>query len=303
MDATAGEGTGSRTWPSSLTTAPGDIIEPTGTAEPTIPAQPAAGPTRESEEDPADAGQSDQAALSTTLHGLPSKVVAGSGWKNFTFRATNTSAKVIKSADVHTRLAALDHSGREMWRLLTLQWYDEAAGAWKTVDPEIGYLTTLAEMAPGEHADIELRMKADASTPVGLAWAFGSYVDEDDVYGHSEPTGYDFEIVVEGSSPSAEGNKPAPQDDLKELPVTGKPAAATGTGKPTATGIRDDVTRPVTGRPGSADDSTGRADSGTALAETGSDAASGWMLGAGGASIALGTVLTAAAQRRRRHIS
>ncbi|MEU1661880.1 LPXTG cell wall anchor domain-containing protein [Streptomyces griseofuscus] len=95
-------------------------------------------------------------------------------------------------------------------------------------------------------------------------------------------------------SKPAHGNKPAPHDNLKELPTTGKPAAAgTGGGE----------VRPVGGQSAAADDSADRAGSDATLAETGSDAASGWILGAGGASIALGTALAAAARRRHRHTS
>ncbi|MEU7584607.1 hypothetical protein AB0B50_44345 [Streptomyces sp. NPDC041068] len=314
MDTTAGEEPGSGTRPSSSATAPDGTIEPTGTAESVTSAQSAAGPAREPGEDPPGAGELGEAALSTTLHGLPSKVVPGSGWKNFAFRAINSSAKAIKSVDVYTLLAALDHSGRDRWHLLTLQWYDEDAGVWKTVDPNIGYLTTLAGLAPGEHTDIKLRMKVDAGMPVGdgFASALGGYLDEDDVHSVSEAMPYDFDIVVEeselpapgepGSEPQAPDNKPAPHGDRQELPTTGEPTA-NSTGKPGASGAGGGEVRPVAGRPDAADHAADRTVSNATLAETGSNSATGLLLGAGGASIALGATLATAARRRHRRTS
>ncbi|MEU5900243.1 hypothetical protein [Streptomyces venezuelae] len=309
VDAAAGEETGSGTRPSSSATAPDDTIEPTGTAESVTSAQLAAGPAREPGEVPPGNGELGEVALSTTLHGLPSKVVPGSGWKNFTFRAVNSSAKAIKSVEVHALLAAFGHSDGDRWHLLTLQWYDEDTGVWKTVDPDLGYLTTLAGLAPGEHTDIKLRMKVDAAMPVGYGYAsaLGQYLDEDDVHSVSELMAYDFDIVVEGSEPQAPGDKRVPQGYLTELSVTGD-SAATGAGSGAA--------GPATGQPDADDGSTGQddsdttltetgsdADSGATLAETGGDAASGWMVGAGSASIALGAALAAAARRRHRHTS
>lgn len=299
----AGEGTGSGTRPSSPATAPDGTIEPIGAAEAVTSARPAAGPARKSEEGPASTGELGETALSTTLHGLPSKVVPGSGWKKFTFRANNSSAKAIKSVDVYALLAAIDHRGRDRWHLLTLQWYDEAAGVWKTVDPDLGYLTTLAGLAPGEHTDITLRMKVQAAMPVGdgHAVALGRYLDQDDTHILSEAMGYDFDIVVEeseppvtaepGSKPHAPGNRSAPQGDLTQLSVTRDSAGA---------GTKSGPAGPATGQLDATDGWSGRADTGATLAETGGDAASGWMVGAGSASIALGAALAATARRRHR---
>ncbi|MEU5690162.1 hypothetical protein, partial [Streptomyces venezuelae] len=296
VDTAAGEETGSGTRPSSPTTTPNGTIEPTGTAESVTSAQPAAGPARESEEGPAGAAELDESALSTTLHGLPSKVVPGSGWKNFTFRAINSSAKAIKTVDVYALLAAFGHNNRDRWHLLTLQWYDEDACVWKTVDPNIGHLTTLAGLAPGEHTDIKLRMKVGVGTPVGVGYAsaLGGYLDEDDTLIMSDAMPYDFDIVVEkseppatgelGSKPQDPGNKPASQGDLPQV-------SATDTG---GTVGRADSGATLT-------ETGSDADSGATLAATGSTAGSGWMLGAGGASITLGAALAAAAHSRRRH--
>ncbi|MEU5902482.1 hypothetical protein [Streptomyces venezuelae] len=281
-------------------TTPGEEAGTGGTTSPAPAATPgsATGPTaeqpHESEDDPVCNEESDEAAISTTLHGLPSKVVAGSGWHTFTYRATNTSDKAMKSVDSWAMLSAIGKDNSDdVTHLLTLQWYDKDTGVWgKTVD-DYGYFTSRADLAPGEHADTQLRLKADASTPAsyGFAFATGAYHDENDVCGYSSGSEYEFDIVGAGSEP---GNVP---------PATGKPAQGNrpvpqGGSKDTRTASNAD--RTVAHRPGVVDDSVAPVDSDASLAETGSDAASGWILGAGGTSIALGTALAAAAARRRR---
>ncbi|WP_052863699.1 LPXTG cell wall anchor domain-containing protein [Streptomyces niger] len=219
-------------------TAPGPSVDPSHpTDDPTDGTTPPATdePTDEPTEDPTCEDASDEAAISTTLRGLPSKVVAGSGWHNFTFRASNTSDKAMKSVDAYVMLSAIDKGDfDDVSGLLSVQWYDEDAGAWENVD-EYGYFASLADLAPGEYADAKLRLKVDAKTPgsYGFAFAVGAYHDEDDLCGYSEGSEYEFDVLVAGSNPGnvppATGKpsdhkpgKPAPQGGLKELPVTGK---------------------------------------------------------------------------------
>ncbi|MEV0254667.1 hypothetical protein AB0H82_10440 [Streptomyces sp. NPDC050732] len=263
-------------------------------------------------------------ALSVTVLGLPGKVASGSGWHNFTVRVANTSGKAITSVWVRFDLSLNAWSnGDDTRRLLTVRWYDEDAGVWKEMidDKSYQYEARFTDLAPGEYVDTKLRLKVDASVPdsFGGATTVGGFYDEDGVVHSGVLSGYWFEIVAADSEPgrvppvkgkSAGGNRPAPHDDLKELPTTGKPTStstSTSTGidigKSAATGAGGGEVGPVAGWPGAADDAADRAGSGATLAETGSDAASGWMLGAGGASIALGTALAAAARRRHRHTS
>ncbi|WP_030609849.1 LAETG motif-containing sortase-dependent surface protein [Streptomyces sclerotialus] len=223
----------------------GDPTEPPTTEDPTEDptdgptdepsTTPSATPSDEPTEDPACEEESEEAAITTTLRGLPSKVVAGSGWHGFTFRATNVSDKAMKSVDAYVMLSAIDNGDfDDVSHLLTVQWYDEGAGVWENVD-EYGYFASLAELAPGEYADAKLRLKVDAKTPgsYGFAFAVGAYHDEDDVCGYSEGSEYEFDVLVAGSKPGTvppakpqpsdkKPNKPAPQGGMKELPVSGK---------------------------------------------------------------------------------
>ncbi|POX40292.1 hypothetical protein C3486_14560 [Streptomyces sp. Ru73] len=161
--------------------------------------------------------------------------MAGSGWHNFTFRATNVSEEAMTSVDAYVMLSAIENEDfDDVSHLLTVQWYDEGAGVWENVD-EYGYFASLADLAPGEYADAKLRLKVDAKTPgsYGFAFAIGAYQNAKGDCGYSDGSEYDFDILVAGSDtgtvPPAKPrpsdkkpNKPAPQGGLKELPVTGK---------------------------------------------------------------------------------
>lgn len=229
--------------PATEPTDPGPSGTPTEppTEEPTEPptgtpsGTPTTTPTEEPTEDPACEEESEEAAITTELRGLPSKVVAGSGWKNFTFRATNTSEKRMKSVDAYVSIAAIDNEDFEdVSNLLTVQWFDEESGSWITIDDEAGYFASTADLGPGEYSDAKMRLKVDTKTPgsYGFAFTVGAYHDEDDTCGVSEASQYDFDILVAGSDPGTvppaepkpgeqKPNKPSTQGGLKELPVSG----------------------------------------------------------------------------------
>ncbi|MER7398708.1 LAETG motif-containing sortase-dependent surface protein [Streptomyces sp. NPDC000151] len=216
--------------PAPSTSAPDDEA-PTEEPSATPPTTPSEDPTDE----PCNEEESEKAAITTTLRGLPSKIVAGSGWHSLTFRTTNVSEQTMKSADAYVMLSAIDNEDfDDVSKLLTVQWYDEDAGTWQNVD-EYGYFASVADLAPGEYADAKLRLKVDAKTPgsYGFAFAIGAYQNEDNDCGYSEGSEYEFDILVAGSDtgtvPPAKPqpsdkkpNKPAPQGGMKEIPVTGK---------------------------------------------------------------------------------
>ncbi|MEU9120321.1 LAETG motif-containing sortase-dependent surface protein [Streptomyces sp. NPDC048506] len=226
---------GDEAQPSAPATPSGDT-KPSSTPKPSTSATPTAKPTAKPTDDPTCAKQSDEAAISTELRGLPSKVVAGSGWKNFTFRATNTSDKAMKSVDAYVALAGVSNGDfDDVSKLLTVQWYDEDTRAWESITDEDGYFASVDDLKPGEYADAKLRLKVDAKTPgsYGFAFTVGAYHNQDDVCGFSDVAEYDFDILVAGSKPGSvppakskpgkkAPNKPAPQGDLKEIPATGK---------------------------------------------------------------------------------
>ncbi|MEV0370006.1 LAETG motif-containing sortase-dependent surface protein [Streptomyces sp. NPDC050636] len=228
-------GSGDEAEPSAPAT-PGGDTEPSDSPEPSTSAKPTAKPTEEPGDDPTCASQSDEMAISTELRGLPSKIVAGSGWKNFTFRATNTSDKAMKSVDAYVALAGISTGNfDDVSKLLTVQWYDEDTRSWETITDEDGYFASIDGLETDEYADAKLRLKVDSKTPgsYGFAFTIGAYHNQDDVCGFSDVSQYDFDILVAGTNPGSvppakskpgksKGNKPAPQGELKEIPVTGK---------------------------------------------------------------------------------
>ncbi|MFE9241753.1 hypothetical protein [Streptomyces sp. NPDC007007] len=77
--------------------------------------------------DPRDLG-----AVRTTLLGLPVEIVAGSGWKNFTFRVANTSDRLMKTIDSYVMkgLYTPINDYRNLEHLVTLEWYELYRDLW-----------------------------------------------------------------------------------------------------------------------------------------------------------------------------
>ncbi|MGY0024441.1 LAETG motif-containing sortase-dependent surface protein [Streptomyces sp. cg35] len=169
------------------------------------------------------------------LRGLPSKVVAGSGWHGFTFRVSNYTGKAFESvsAELYAFAYAYDEDTTEITRFVHVQWFD--GSAWKDIDTSIeseDYLpfADAGALAPGEHADIKLRLKVDAKAPTGIggSMAFATSVDADGVCGFSVPEDqeYRFEILAADSEPGKvppakpepkPSNTPAPQSSSTPL--------------------------------------------------------------------------------------
>ncbi|MFH9425610.1 LAETG motif-containing sortase-dependent surface protein [Streptomyces sp. NPDC017529] len=234
-----GESSGTATpGPTASSAAPGAGRQ-AGKAEPTptLPQTPSESPTCED--------FSSERAVKAQLLGLPTKIVAGSGWVGFTFRATNVSGKHIRSVDAFAQVYALDNKTTDdISGHLAFEWFDARAGVWKRVpgaEEGDGYFAQIAGadgLRPGEYADAKLRIKADAKTPAGYGGAVsvGWYLNADLECGYSDATDYSFDILPAGSSkpghvPDAQGkpgkrpNRPSPQGGSKQqaqLPVTGK---------------------------------------------------------------------------------
>ncbi|KAA6214490.1 LPXTG cell wall anchor domain-containing protein [Streptomyces albofaciens JCM 4342] len=235
--------------------APGPAAERTPPAAKTPPAKknetstPTATPTATPTDGTECADYSSERAVRTELRGLPSKIVAGSGWVDFTFRATNISSGHIRSVSAFALVYALkEPTTDDVSDHLAFQWLDTKTGTWKRVpaaEENDGFFATLGGrdgLRPGEYAEARLRLKADAKTPAsyGGAVSVGWYANADHECGFSEAMDYDFTILPAGSGkpgthvPDAQGkpgkpghrpNRPAPQGGTKQqvqLPVTGK---------------------------------------------------------------------------------
>ncbi|KEF02283.1 MULTISPECIES: LPXTG cell wall anchor domain-containing protein [Streptomyces] len=245
------------TTPSSNSPAPGPADEktppakktPTAEKTPPVKKHRAATPTTTPSDEIECSDYSSERAVRTELRGLPSKIVAGSGWVDFTFRATNISGEHITSVSAFALVYALkDPTTDDVSDHLTFQWLDARTGTWKRVpaaEENDGFFASLGGrdgLRPGEYAEAKLRLKADAKTPAsyGGAVSVGWYANADHECGFSEAMDYDFTILPAGSGkpgthvPDAQGkpgkpghrpNRPAPQGGTKQqvqLPVTGK---------------------------------------------------------------------------------
>ncbi|APS23374.1 hypothetical protein TK78_34075 [Streptomyces sp. Tue 6075] len=279
--------------------------EPWGTrhGSATEESAPSAGPgEEEAEEEETCFDHPDRDAVRTTLHGLPGRIVAGSGWHNFVFRVANTSDRSMKSviAYVMKDIGSLDEDFKNLEYLLTLEWYDQDTGTWKVAEPGSGHTFDLPGLEPGEHIDFTLRIKVHArpASGVGAVIVAAEYRDENDLCGRTggdDDTGstvYDFSIVDENSQPPAT-NPPDKGDE---------PAASSPTPTPTPTRqeIRKDtgIEARAAGQSEKTETTASRAGSSGSLAQTGGGAAK-WVLGAGCISIALGSGIAFAAKRRR----
>ncbi|WP_424569872.1 hypothetical protein [Streptomyces sp. CH-036] len=149
--------------------------------------------------------------------GLPRKIVAGSGWQNFTFSIANTSNRPMKSVNawVMKGVYADEDDFTDLEYLLTLEWYDQNTDTWKAAEYGYGHEFDLPDLSPGARIDIELRIKTDPGTPTGSSGSvevMGGYHDQNGVCGttggddETAATGFDFDIVApDNRTPAAAG--------------------------------------------------------------------------------------------------
>ncbi|MGW2340172.1 LAETG motif-containing sortase-dependent surface protein [Streptomyces sp. NPDC001661] len=163
------------------------------------------------------------------LRGLPSKIVAGSDWHDFTFRVTNMTDQPFASsrAQVYAFSFAYEDES-DTSRYLRLQWFDGAV--WRDLDNNVEHDASFPASGPlarGAHSDVRLRISVDAKTPAGAGagLALAVSVDPEGVCGSSVPEDayWDFDILAAGASP---GQVP---------PAGGHTGSPTGSPKPSAT--------------------------------------------------------------------
>ncbi|MEU7067200.1 LPXTG cell wall anchor domain-containing protein [Streptomyces sp. NPDC046161] len=219
------------------------------------------------------------------LNGVPSFFKAGGAWTDFTVTVDNSDGKaqesyalVLAVGDEHAKLKSGD---------VTLQ--VRFAGTWHDVQiiadegAVVGLLTDDLNIPKGT-LDLQVRIKFNAGAPTGeifIAAVGGSNVDEDvwsdTVWAQSKIT------KGSGTGTGTGGNQPKPNGGITPIvDHNNGGSTGTGTGDNTSTGTTD--TTNTAGQ----------------LAETGTDAATSWALGAGGVALAMGAALVAGTGRRRR---
>ncbi|MCQ6556375.1 hypothetical protein NPS70_24795 [Streptomyces sp. C10-9-1] len=211
--------------------------------------------------------------LRTSLSGLPSTIVAGSGFHGFTLNVDNKADHGYERIDFGVFAALTDENDFFVdTGNLTLQYKDPATGTWTGIsldeeDEHAGYLG-YTDIKAHESFSVDLRLSVDKKAPAGLGFAIsiGMYADDEGncVYADDESY-YEFDILAAGSTPTDTGDA-KPQGGSKPLPQ--KPTGNT----------------PIAPE--------GR------LAETGSSSALPAIALAGGAAVAVGVGATFLVRRR-----
>ncbi|MFD5038868.1 LPXTG cell wall anchor domain-containing protein [Streptomyces sp. NPDC058377] len=200
-------------------------------------------------------GIPDEERGKTALLGLPSKIVAGSGWHDFTYRVTNVSKVKVMETDISLYLGTADPKLDDIAELnVTVEWFNSATGKWKAIEGEGADVfddhefATVKTLGPGEYADAKMRIKIGAETEpaTGYFFTIGHSYGEDGQCGFDDISQFDFTVLAPDSEPGkvedsegtpgkvegtkdtdaadkdTNGNKPAPQGELDEIPASGR---------------------------------------------------------------------------------
>ncbi|MFJ4120196.1 LAETG motif-containing sortase-dependent surface protein [[Kitasatospora] papulosa] len=253
--------------PETVSPTPTATESETASAKPT----PTASETEDEEEgddEPLDACE--PRPLELSINGLSGKIARGSGWDRFTFNIYNDSKKTVKNVAFFAGAAA-DEAGEKLFttKQVRLQALNEADGTWEDIEDlgsSSGYVGEADGIKPGYEVDIDLRLKVEASAPVGAGFSLGGglvFGDELEAVPCFQDVAYKFQIVDAGNGGGAE-----PQEGGKIPVPTTKPAGDTAE---------------VTGN----------------LAETGSSSSTPAIALAGGAAVVLGAGAMFVVRRRR----
>ncbi|MEU7044594.1 LAETG motif-containing sortase-dependent surface protein [Streptomyces varsoviensis] len=226
----------------------------------------------------------------TGLVGLPSKIVAGSGWHEFTYRVTNVSDITVLATDITLDLGTGDPKLDDVAQLdVTVDWFNPKTGKWKPIEGEgAGILdnnefATIKRLEPGEYADARMRIKiGEKATPgSGYFFTIGHSYGADGKCGFDEISQFDFAVLKPGSKPGAVDDakgRPGKPADRKGQGTAGKPAAGKAASRG---GDLDEV--PVSGK----------------LADTGSSNALPAIAAVGGAAVVAGAGAVFLVRRRK----
>ncbi|MFF8969646.1 hypothetical protein [Streptomyces sp. NPDC014995] len=170
--------------------------------------------------------------LSATFKGLPNKIVAGSGWHDFEYVIKNNTDADLKNLYMATYLEYADETDAWLseglaviqvkedgkWTSAYQDAYEDEDG--KTVNVTGSFVGLLDELAKGDSATLDLRVKVKASAPAGSSFAMSQAIyvgDEADC--HFNGDFYDVQILAAGSDADgvgdAEPNGDKPSDGAK----------------------------------------------------------------------------------------
>ncbi|GAA2451775.1 LAETG motif-containing sortase-dependent surface protein [Streptomyces macrosporus] len=199
---------------------------PTGTTSPS----PSPSESTPDEEEPVPDCETDP-AFDASLSGFPNKIVAGSGWKEFSLNLDNSKGDDLETVIIGaTVLYKKDAEGFFESDLTSkyakFQYFD--GEKWSSDLSDGGTIGGLLSVEAGEKVSLKLRLSISASAPAGaaVAIAFGLYGDEENC--SYDEQWYSFEILAAGKKPQGgvddakpeKGKSPVnvkPQGDVKEF--------------------------------------------------------------------------------------
>lgn len=229
-------------------------------------------------------------AVKVELSG-PKTVTAGQP-AIFSLRVTNTSDRTLDTVEAYAHAAQLplpgdvidEETGFED-RLIPVEWASADVLEWTPVTDEFEAIE-VGKLAKGAHYDVKLRLTVDDDAPAGkgLAFAYGSYENDDESCGLGEEYAkVDFDILA------AKGDKPTPTPTPTPSATTSTPTPA-----PTATTGGSTGNTNTTQQGGSS-----RTPVNGTLAATGSNDVMPQLGLAAGAAVVLGAGALVVARRRR----
>ncbi|MFB8349960.1 LAETG motif-containing sortase-dependent surface protein [Streptomyces niveus] len=170
----------------------------------------------------------------STLSGLPSKIVAGSGWKEFSLNLDNKNgddvATIVLGAVVLYKKDAEESFESDLTsKYAQFEYFD--GKKWVNDDlSDGGSFAGALDVEAGETYSLKLRMKVSAKAPAGAAVAIAFAVSvDDDLNCYVDEKWYSFEVLAADSTPGSvppaepeDGKSPAdikPQGGAKALPA------------------------------------------------------------------------------------
>ncbi|MFE2252956.1 hypothetical protein [Streptomyces lavendulae] len=281
----------------------------TPAAKPSVetPAKPAENPAPKTETPAANAGDQGDSAddewqatgPKLTVHGLPASFTAGGRSQEFTLHVDNTGGGNLKNYSIGLNL--MTHTTKFKGEYVAFEAFVEDENGkwgWQPIEAEgteeaYALYIGSGSISKNDSFDIKLRLKfsKDATlTKFGL-WTVGwSNVEGETVYSDSNGA----RSVIEAATNTGGGNTGGGN--------TGGGHTGGNDTKPNGGGTTTPIVDHNTGA-GSTGTGTGTGttvNAGGELAETGTDAATTWALGAGGVALAMGAALVAGTGRRRR---
>ncbi|MFG3495345.1 hypothetical protein [Streptomyces sp. NPDC047928] len=185
----------------------------------------------------------EEKALDVKLTGLPGKIVAGSGWKNFNLTITNKSKTDLKEVAFYAEVEN-DEIDESKWlsQYVKLEFKVPGTNEWAPIGDEEwagDYFWGVDTMKSQDFVKIDLRLNVAKNAPAGDSYSFGSGgyigdVDGKECIAENAGAYVDFVVLKPGSSndnpgeakpgdekPGKSGPGTKPQGGVKELPVTG----------------------------------------------------------------------------------